>query len=495
MPPEIYEGLPFFIGTGTKVSKELLPQVQNAIQARCRDIDQWRERFYKGEEVRKAILDRTSGAVQNVNMSFAYNAYFKFLHQSLLSLRDSFRISTNDYRVDVERPTSILKSYLEAFQEQNDLLVDDAIIYGCAAVVMDVNLEGESPEPQILVNRVESKRIFYDFEQPGAGMFSIRITPELAYKYEFLSDYRRMELYNKAIASADCVAHIRVFIGELVVDGKLDNYVAIVYRRQVIYAEKGRDLTVLRAVSINDKNYDCSPLYTVLKATEISRDVYKLLFDYNEEMVNPIRACTFKMDANVWEEAKKTRFLKMPLAGQTVTPLLPGNLDVNGLVSIQQNLQVLSQQAAGLNDYTLGESQGSVRTAAEAMMLADSASGILNILANKLKQQLILPILADILEILKIALQDISDIFPDNLYVDTDIAKDQQEANLLMSLINMPMFGAVIQGLDSIQALQLFRWILEKLHISGTSSVFDSLIENSLNNGNTNTNTNKGVQR
>lgn len=503
MTPEIYEGLPFFIGTGTKVNKDILPNVQNAIQARCRDITQWRDRLYKGEEVRKAIIARTSGAVQNVNMTFAYNAYFKFLHQSLLSLRDSFRISSNDYTVDVERPKTILKSYLDALQEQNDLLIDDAIIYGCAATVMDVNLETKTPEPQILLNRVESKAIFYDFEQPGAGMFTIRITPELAYKYTFLEEYRRMQLYNKAIASADCVAHIRVFIGELVVDGKLDNYVALIYQRQVIYAEKGRDLTVLRAVSINDKNFDCSPLYTVLKATEISQDVYKLLFDYNEEMVNPIRACTFKMDANVWEEAKKTRFLKMPLAGQTVTPLLPGNLDINGLVNIQQSIQVLSQQAAGLNDYTLGESQGSVRTAAEAMMLADSASGILNILANKLKSQLILPMLEDILEILKIALQDVTDIFPDSLYIDTDIAKDQQEANMLMSLINMPMFGAVIQGLDSIQALQLFRWILEKLHISGTSSVFDSLIDNAISNPNqsnttnniNNNNNNTGVQR
>lgn len=486
---EIYDGLPFFIGTGTKVSQDKLPSVQNAIYARIRDIDQWRERFRKGEEVRKAIIDRQSGAVQNVNMTFAYNAYFKYLHQSLLSLRDSFRLSSDNYTNDVERPTTIIKSYLDALQEQNGLLIDDAIIYGCAATVMDVNLDTDTPEPQILLNRVESKAIFYDFEQPGVGVFTIRITPELAAKYTFLTEYRRKQLYNKAIASADCVAHIRVFVGELKVDDKLDNYVALIYQRQVIYAERGRDLTVLRAVSINDKNYDCSPLYTVLKATEISRDVYKLLFDYNEEMVNPIRACTFKMDANVWEEAKKTRFLKMPLAGQTVTPLLPGSLDVNGLVQIQTNLQVLSQQAAGLNDYTLGESQGSVRTAAEAMMLADSASGILNILANKLKQQLILPMLADVLEILKVALQDVTDLFPEGLKIDLDIAKDQQEANLLLSLINMPMFGAVIQGLNSVQALQLFRWILEKLHISGTASIFNSLIENTI------TNTNTGVQQ
>ena len=118
------------------------------------------------------------------------------------------------------------------------------------------------------------------------------------------------------------------------------------------------------------------------------------------------------------------------------------------------------------------------------MMLADSASGILNIMSNKIKQQLIIPCLADILEILKIALEGQTDIFDASLYVDTDIAKDQQEANLLLSLINMPMFGAVIQGLQGPQALQLFRWILEKLHISGTSSVFDSLITNAVSNEN-----------
>lgn len=122
------------------------------------------------------------------------------------------------------------------------------------------------------------------------------------------------------------------------------------------------------------------------------------------------------------------------------------------------------------------------------MMLADSASGILNILSNKLKQQLILPILQDILEILKVTTQNQTDLFHDSLSVDTDIAKDQQEVNMLLSLINMPMFGAVIQGLQPMQAIMLFRWILEKLHITGTQSVFDSIIDNTLNNT-----SNKGV--
>ena len=61
-----------------------------------------------------------------------------------------------------------------------------------------------------------------------------------------------------------------------------------------------------------------------------------------------------------------------------------------------------------------------------------------------------------------------------------DIAKDQQEGQMLLSLINMPMFGAVIQSLQGVQAVQLFRWILEKLHITGTESVFDSIIENTV---------------
>lgn len=483
MKVKVYEGLPFFIGTGTRVSRENLPNVQAAIGARCRDISEWRNRYAKGVEVRRAMNDREAGAVQNINMMYAYNAYFKYLHQSLLSLRDAFRLSTTDFEADVERPTTVMKSYLEALQTQNDLLVDDAIIYGCAACLLDVNMDAETPQPDIMINRVQSARLIYDFEQPGSGLFTIRVTPELAYQYDFLSDYRRKQLFNTAISSAEAVAHIRVFVGDLVVNDKMDTYLAIIFRRQVIYAERGRNLTVLRAVSVNDRNDDFSPIYTVLKATEISRDVYKLLFDYNDEVVNPIRTGQWNLSETEWETAKRTRYLKLaPVGNPQMGALLPGNLDVNGLIGIQNNLQVLSQQAAGLNDYTLGESQGSVRTAAEAMMLSDSAAGILNILSNKIKQRLILPILADILEILKVTLAGSTDIFPDSLYIDTDIAKDQQEANILMSLINMPMFGAVIQGLDSIQAIQLFRWILEKLHITGTASVFDALITNTINN-------------
>lgn len=482
MTVETFEGLPFYIGTGTRISDDELPMVQNAIGRRCRDVSEWRTRYYKGKEVRKAIHDETAGAVQNVNMMYAYNAYFKFLHQSLMSLRDSFRLTTSDYTVDVERPTAVLKSYLDAVQTQNDLLVDDAITFGCAAMLLDINIDTDEPQPGILINRVKSAKLIYDFEQPGSGLFTIRVTPELAFKYTFLSEYNRQILYNRAIASAEAVAEIRVFIGDLVVNDKLDTYVAIVFQRRVIYAERGRDLTVLRAVSINDRNDDFSPIYTVLKASELSRDVYKLIFEYNEEVVNPIRTGQWNLDAQAWDEAKRTRYMKLSPVGSTqLNALLPGNLDVNGLVQIQQGIQTLSQEATGLNDYTLGQSQGSVRTAAEAMMLGDSASGILNILSNKIKAQLILPMLSDILEILKIAMQGVTDIFDESLTVDTDIAKDQQEANMLMSLINMPMFGAVIQGLDSVQALQLFRWILEKLHISGTSSVFDSLITNVVN--------------
>ena len=84
------------------------------------------------------------------------------------------------------------------------------------------------------------------------------------------------------------------------------------------------------------------------------------------------------------------------------------------------------------------------------------------------------------MEILKVTLSEFTDIFDDSLYVDVDIAKDQQEGNMLISLINMPMFGAVVQSLQGVQAVQLFRWILEKLHISGTESVFDSIIENTI---------------
>lgn len=47
-----------------------------------------------------------------------------------------------------------------------------------------------------------------------------------------------MELFNHATADAESVAEIRVFIGDLVVNNKLDNYLIIVFRRQVIYAEK-----------------------------------------------------------------------------------------------------------------------------------------------------------------------------------------------------------------------------------------------------------------
>ena len=492
---EIFDGLPFYIGSGTKISEDRLPEVQNAIGRRTRDVSQWRDRYFKGKQIKKAIHDDEAGAVQNVNMMFAYNAYFKFLHQSLTSLRDSFRLGTSNFQVDIERPTTVLKSYLDALQTQNDLIVDDAITYGCASLLLDIDLDTGEPQPGIMLNRVQSGKIIYDFEQPGSGIFTIRVTPELAYKYTFLSQYNRQVLFNKAIASAESVAEIRVFVGELVVNGKMDDYVVMIFQRRVIYAEKGRSLTTLRAISINDKNDDYSPIYTVLKASEISRDVYKLIFDYNDEVTNPIRTGAWNIDSNAWEEARRTRYLKLsPVANSQLNALLPGNLNIEGLVSIQNQIQLLSQQATGLNDYTKGESTGSVRTAAEAMMLSDSASGILNILANKIKSQLILPCLADILEILKVTLSEFTDIFDDSLYVDVDIARDQQEANLLMSLINMPMFGAVIQGLDSVQALQLFRWILEKLHISGTASVFDTLTTNAVNQMNVQQQSN-GVQQ
>ena len=477
MKPEVFEGLPFFIGTGIRVDENNLPAVQNAIGARTRDIQEWRTRYAKGKEIRNAIKNSDSGAVKNVNMMYAYNAYFKYLHQSLFSLRDSFRVSTTDYKVDVERPTEILKGYLEALQNQNDLLTDDAITFGCASILLDINLDTESPEPEILINRVKAAKIIYDFEQPGSGVFTLRITPEIAYKMTFLPEWRRDQVYNRAISSAERVSELRVFVGELVVNKKLDTYIALIYNKQVIYAERDRTLTVLRAVSVNDRNDDFSPIYTVLRASDISQDVYKLIFDYNNENANPIRTGNWNFDANAWEEAKRTRFLKTsPVGNIQLNPLLPGTLDVNGLVAIQEGISQLAQQATGLNEYTKGESGGSVRTAAEAMMLADSASGILNIFANKIKQQLILPVLSDILEILKVALEGYSDIFDQSLFIDTDVAKDQQEGNLLLSLINMPMFGAVIQGLESAQALQLFRWILEKLHITGTSSVFDTLM-------------------
>lgn len=483
MKPETFEGLPFYIGTGTRITEDELPNVQNAVYRRCRNVSEWYKRYDKGKQVKKAIHDEEAGAVQNINMMYAYNAYFKFLHQSLTSLRDSFRLSSSDYTVDVERPTAVIKSYLDALQVQNDLIADDAITYGCAALMLDVNMDTDEPEPGILINRVQSAKLIYDFEQPGSAIFTLRVTPELAHKYTFLSDYNRQVLFNKAIADAESVAEVRVFVGELVVNNKLDTYVAMIFQRRVIYAEKGRELTVLRAVSVNDKNDDFSPIYTVLKASELSRDVYKLIFNYNDEVSNPIRTGQWNLDADTWDEAKRTRYLKLSPVGSTqMGVLLPGELDINGLVTIQSSLQTLAQQASGLNDYTLGESQGSVRTAAEAMMLSDSAAGILNILSNKIKAQLILPMLSDILEILKLTLNGYTDIFNDTLSVDTDIAKDQQEANILMSLINMPMFGAVIQGLQGVQALQLFRWILEKLHISGTSSVFDSLISNTINN-------------
>lgn len=484
-----YDGLPFFIGTGQRISENKFAGVQSALYARLRNTQEWWTRYKKGVEVRKAKDDKEQGAIKNVNITYAYNAYFKFLHQSLLSLKDTFRVISTDYTVDKERPREILRTYLESLQSQNDLLIDDAILYGCASIVMDVNLNTENGLPDILVNRVKSAKIIYDYEQPGSGVYTIRITPEIAYKFDFLSDYNRLDLFNYAIADAERVSEIRVFTGELVVDGKLDNYVIIIFRRRVIYAEKGRDLTILHSVSINDKNNDCSPIYPVLKATELTKDVYKLVFDYNDKVVNPIRAGNWSFDSTVWETAKQTGYLELPatFVGQLQT-LLPGELDIGGLVGIQQNTQILSQQATGLNEYTLGESGGSVRTFGEAMMLADSASGILNILSNKLKQQLILPILQDILEILKVTLADKTDIFDDSLSVDTDIAKDQQEVNMLLSLINMPMFGAVIQGLQPMQAIMLFRWILEKLHITGTQSVFDSIIDNTLNNT-----SNKGV--
>lgn len=480
--PRVYDGLPLYIGTGKKIEDDKLSKVQNAIYARCRDISQWRNRYYKGQQVRKSIIDDESGAVLNVNMQFAYNAYFKFMHQSLQSLRDAFRLSTNNYQVDIERPTTILKGYLEALQTQNDLMVDDAILYGAVALLLDVNLDTKDGMPGILINRVKTAKIVYDFEQPGSGIFTIRITPEIAHKFDFLSDYNRMDLFNKAIADAENVAELRVFCGELVVNGELDNYIALIFKRRVIYAEKERDLTVLRAISVNDKNDDFSPIYSILKSSELTRDTYKLIFDYNEENANPIRTGQWNLDSDAWEEAKRTRYLKLSPVGATqLVPLLPGQLDINGLVNIQGSIQQLSQEAAGLNDYTKGESSGSVRTAQEAMMLSDSASGILNIFCNKIKQNLIIETLSDVLEILKLALEDKSDIFDESLSIDVDIAKDQQESNLLLSLINMPMFGSVVQGLEGPQALQLFRWILEKLHISGTASIFDTLITNQIN--------------
>lgn len=477
-----YEGLPFFIGSGSRVRKEGLANVQDAIGKRTRNISLWYNRYNIGKKIEKSKSDDTYGAITNVNMSFAYNAYFKFLHQSLLSLKDSFRLTSENYKVDTSRPQTILKSYLEALQLQNDLITSDAILYGCASLLLDINIDDDNPTPQILLNRVQSARLVYDFEQPGSAIFSIRITPEVAYKLDFLSETDRNVIYNKAIADAECVANLRVFVGELVVDGKLDNYLALIFQRRVIYAERGRDLTVFRSVSIGDKNEDVSPIYTILKSSEISRDVYKLVFDYNDKVTNPIRYGAWNLDADQWAKAEITKYLKVSPTGGELGTLLPGQLDINGLMTIQGQLQTSSQQATGLNDYTLGESQNSVRTAAEAMMLNDSAAGILNILSNKIKQQLILPCLSDILEIMKVALADVTDIFPEELSIDADIAKDQQEANILMSLINMPMFGAVIQGLNNVEAIQMFRWILEKLHISGTSSVFDDMLQNAIEN-------------
>ena len=178
---EIYDGLPFFIGSGTKVSENKLPDVQNAVGRRTRDVSEWRNRYYKGLEIRKSIHDREAGAVQNVNMMYAYNA---------------------DYTVDVERPTTVLKSYLDALQNQNDLLADDAITFGCAALLLDVDLDNGQPQPGIMLNRVRSSKIIYDFEQPGSGIFTIRVTPELAFKYKFLSEHNRMNIFNRAKASA-----------------------------------------------------------------------------------------------------------------------------------------------------------------------------------------------------------------------------------------------------------------------------------------------------
>lgn len=478
-----YEGIPFFINSGTRVSADKLPRVQNAVYARFRTIDVWMERYKKGQEVEKAIKDKQEGVVKNVNLMYAYNAYQSFLQQSLLSLRDSFRLSTDDFHVDTDRPTEILKSYLDAINTQNDLLIDDAILYGCSAILLDVDFDNNG-DPMILCNRVRSERLIYDFEQPGVGLFNIRITPELAYKLDFIPENYRMELYNRAIANAERVTRLNVFVGELVVDGKLDTYLVLIYQRHVIYAEKNRELTSLRAISIYDKNNDCSPIYTVLRASELSKDCFQTVFDYNQEIVSPIRASNWNISNSAWEEAKRTRFLKMPgqAVGQLQT-LLPGDLDINGLLQIQGAYQDLAQQASGLNEYTLGTTTGSVRTYGEAMMLADSAAGIMNILANKLKQKLILPILEDILEVLKLSMAPPkTDLFPDSLQVDLDIVKDQQDSNMLISLINMPMFGAVIQGLNGVEALQLFRWILNKLHISGTESIFSTVIGNNINN-------------
>lgn len=233
-----YDGLPFFIGTGQRISENKFAGVQSALYARLRNTQEWLTRYKKGVEVRKAKDDKEQGAIKNVNITYAYNAYFKFLHQSLLSLKDTFRVISTDYTVDKERPREILRTYLESLQSQNDLLIDDAILYGCASIVMDVNLNTENGLPDILVNRVKSAKIIYDYEQPGSGVYTIRITPEIAYKFDFLSDYNRLDLFNYAIADAERVSEIRVFTGELVVDGKLDNYVIIIFRRRVIYAEK-----------------------------------------------------------------------------------------------------------------------------------------------------------------------------------------------------------------------------------------------------------------
>lgn len=478
-----YDGLPFFIKTGKTVSENDRSKVRDAIARRIKNASIWADRTRKGRQIIKAMKCDQNGAVQNINMIYAYNGYQKFLTQSLLSLKDVFRVSTNDYKVDVERPKTILKSYLDALQYDNSLIANDAILYGCASVLSDVDLTER--DIKIRLNRVMSDSLFYDYEQPGVCLFNIRLTPEMAFKLDFLDEQDRMRLYNRAISSAESVVYIRVFVGELVVNNEVDNFLAIIYNREVLYAERDRVFTNVRSVSIYDSNSDFSPIYTVLKASEISQDNYRMVWDYNKELANPIRTGPFDIDAERWEIAKNiTRYYKVPNIGSEMKTLLPGEIDVNGLVTIQNNIQQLAQQAAGLNDYTLGVDTGSVRTYGEAMMLADSASGIMNILANKLKQKLILPILDDILEVLKIYTKNTSDIFNESLYIDTDIIKDQQESNTLVSLINMPMFGGVIQGLDSMQALLLMRWILEKLHISGTSSIFDTLINNSVQGNN-----------
>lgn len=488
----LYEGIPLFIGTGTKIDKKDYPKITSAVIERLRFMPLWRSRNEKGIELLKAMQDEEEGSIKNIQLTRAFNAYKAFLKQSFASVEQSFRVTTDKTTTDVERPQKILGGYLKAINQDIGKITNDLITYGSCGILLDVAIEKEEL-PSILVNRIPQGKICYDFENKGACVFSVYLTPEELFKLDFIDQNLRNNVYGTSLrarlntrssenSETYKAIELRCFVGELVVNSKLDSYIAFIANGQVIYAERKRELTVARCESFNEKNTDFSPIFSVLKSAQFSQDTFKIIMDFIDETANPVITTSSERDAQAIAQAKRTKLLKLSQTALSQLGKLPeGQLDITSLTGLQQYIENLSRDSVGLNDYTLGNTQGTVRTLGEAMMLADSATGVLNEVADCFKVKVLLPVLKDILEILKEITKELFDIFPSELDIDLDLVKDSREAQIILQLTSSPMFSALINNLKPEQTIMFIRWMFQKMHIAGTSDLFDQVLNNIFN--------------